>query len=386
MMRKSVCVGFWATLILLAVSWVGPVADATQFDLTYYVGVDLHVHELRFNGTSWTTADLMAATGAPNAAGASALTGHVYGTSDNVWYIATDQHVHGLAYYGSPAAWHTADVTALAGAPNAAAGSPLTSHLYGSSDNIYYVATDGDIHELAFYGSPATWHTANATALSGAPIPASNSPLTSVAFTVDNSESEFFISGDEHVRQIKFNGAWQTTDLTYTQGAPNATYGSSLTSHIYGNSESVWYIGSDQHVHEFAYYSSAWHTSDVTALAGAPDPVSGSALAGNQNGSQDDVYFINPSSHLHLLWFDGVHTWHSVDVSGLGGGPDPADQGALASHVYGSAENTYYFAGDQHVHELSFYNNSWHASDLTALAHAPNAVVGASDLISFLGL
>lgn len=134
----------------------------------------------------------MTQTGAPNAAASSALTGHVYGTSDNVWYVATDQHVHELAYYGSPATWHTADPTALAAAPNAKTGSPLTSHVYGNSDNIYYIATDGAVHELAFYGSPATWHTVNATALSGAPNPASGSPLTSEVY--NSAEHIYFTS------------------------------------------------------------------------------------------------------------------------------------------------------------------------------------------------
>jgi hypothetical protein len=380
----NLCVVKLLFALLLTVAF--PLFGEAAIDVTYFIGMDQHVHEIRFNGTTWSTRDLNAATGAPSAATGSPLTGHVYGTADNIYYIATDNHVHELTYYGSPATWHTVDATALAGAPNARSGSPLSSLVDGNADDIYYIATDGHIHELAFYSS--TWHHADITGLSGAPNPTAASPLTSEFYSPNSTENTYYIAADNHVHQIKFNArnsTWGTADLNAITGAPNAASGSALTSHIYGNSDNIWYIATDGHIHEFAFYSNIWHTADITALGGAPIPVAGSKLAGNQNGSTDDVYFIAPDPHVHLLWFNGINSWGSTNVTALSGAPAPYQATALASHVYGTAENVYYFTPDQHLREMAFYSNSWHAADLTTLSGAPYAAVG-SALLSFVGL
>jgi hypothetical protein len=382
-----------SSLLAAAVLFVGGtllLTAATSPDVIYYVGTNLHVNELRFNGNYWTTTDVTATTGAPTAASGSGLTGHLYYSSDNVWYVASDQHVHELAYYQS--AWHTSDITSLAGAPDAISNSALTSHMLGSSDNIYFIAVDSHIHELAFYGSPATWHTVDITAKAGAPDPTQGSPLTGETNTVNNTESTFFIGSDQHVHQISFNGSssqWGAADLTYLTGAPDATPGSSLTSHMYGNSENVYYIATDGDIHEFAYYGSPaqWYTSNVTAPSGGPSPVGGSALAGNQNGSYDDVYFIAPGPLVFLVWFNpSGDVWKPADITDSAGAPAPAQATALNSHVWlGTTPEVFCFTPNQHVQELAFYSNAWHGSDLTKLTGSPLAEVG-SPVIGFTGI
>ena len=85
---------------------------AASYSLVYYLGTDQHVHELRYNGSSWATTDLETATGAPSAASESSLVGNPYGSSDNIYYVAVDGDIHDFTFYGSPASWHTLDITA----------------------------------------------------------------------------------------------------------------------------------------------------------------------------------------------------------------------------------------------------------------------------------
>lgn len=83
----------------------------------------------------------------------------IYRTPD-VSYLGEDRHVHIQYFDGS---WHTTDVTAAAGAPNAAAGSPLADLLdtiYGTPD-VFYLGADQHVHLLYFNGR---WHTTDVTA------------------------------------------------------------------------------------------------------------------------------------------------------------------------------------------------------------------------------
>jgi hypothetical protein len=122
----------------------------------FYEGNDNHVYILYYNG-SWHTVDVMAAAGAPNAAFRTSLADMldtIYHTPD-AFYLGGDSHVHIMYYNGS---WHTADATAAAGAPNAALGASLADMLdtiYGTPD-VFYEGTDQNVHVLYFNGS---WHT-----------------------------------------------------------------------------------------------------------------------------------------------------------------------------------------------------------------------------------
>src|SRR5208282_2152151 len=97
---------------------------ATSPDVIYYIDSNQNVDELRFNGSNWSTTNVTSATSATKASSTGGITGHLFGSSDNVWYIGKDQHVHELVYYGAPASWHTSDITSLAGATNANLNSP----------------------------------------------------------------------------------------------------------------------------------------------------------------------------------------------------------------------------------------------------------------------
>ena len=92
----------------------------------YHLRTDQHVQELCGDGSTWQTQDLTTLTGALVAAAGSALSTFVDGAGGfHVYYLGTDQHVRELFFFNG--AWTTSDDTAAAGAPNAAAGSALTS-------------------------------------------------------------------------------------------------------------------------------------------------------------------------------------------------------------------------------------------------------------------
>src|SRR4249920_2651300 len=83
-------------------------------------------------------------------------------STDEVFYLGTDQHAHEL--WESGGIWHAADPTAAAGALNAVFGSPIVAQIntIASSDEVFYMGTDQDVHEL--WESGGIWHAADPTA------------------------------------------------------------------------------------------------------------------------------------------------------------------------------------------------------------------------------
>ncbi len=337
-------------------------SSATPVGSRVYVirGPHNHVNELAWVGSSWNTTDLPYATGAPSAIAGSALASHDSGGS-RVYFISSDSHVHELAWFvnqQSQGSWNTTDLTANAKDSNSntppppITGSALASH-DSSGSRVYFIGSDNHVHELAW---------------------------------LVNQQGQLL---------------WNTTDLTANakdgngNTPPPPITGSALASHDSGGSR-VYFIGSDNHVHELAWLVNqqgqlSWNTTDLTANTKdgngntPPPPITGSALASHDSGGSR-VYFIGSDNHVHeLAWLvnqQGQLLWNTTDLTanakdGKGNTPPPPISGsALASHDSGGSR--VYFIGkdptssDNHVHELAWVGSSWNTTDLTYVTAPPN--------------
>lgn len=379
-------------LVAAAIAFFGcPLLRATSPDCIYYIDSNQNVDELRFNGSSWTLTNLMTATSATSAATESRLTAHLWSNSDNVWYVGTDSHIHELAYYGSPASWHTADVTSLASGPDADADSPLTSHVNGSSDNVFYVAAQGDIHELSFNGS--TWTDTDITYASGAPQPTVTGAdnLTGVVNGFYDYEDTFFVAnGDINVITLtESNSTWSTYDINSTSGGYPPYSGGVLTSHMYRTNEEVYYIETYGDLASLVRYAGTtnWDTLDVTANdSGSLAPGSGtSPVTGYQNGNYDDIYFVDSSPGVYLDWYN-TSQWLYTNVTSAASGSAPDSSRGMVGHMW---ENTtpevHCFLSNGDVYEYAYYSNAWHGTDLSSIVSAPAAKT-ASPILAFTGI
>jgi len=256
----------------------------------FYIGIDQHVHHF-FTDTTWHTDDPTAMSGAPLAGTGSSLcsfldaTGKTTGTPGQaIFYIGTDQHVHHIY---SNTSWHNDDPTAMTGAPLAAVGSSLSCFIDPTGattgapggQSIFYIGTDQNIYHL--YSNTA-WHADAPTIMTGAPLAAVGSSLSSfldptgVTTGAPAGQSIFYVAADQHVHHIYSNTTWHTDDPTAMTGATLATVGSPLSSFLDPTGlttgtpagQSIFYIGTDQHVHHI-YSNTTWHTDDPTAMTGA---------------------------------------------------------------------------------------------------------------------
>jgi hypothetical protein len=186
-----------------------------------YLSPDKHVHELFYEiGVGpWKHADLVAAAaGSPSALSDRALTSWTEGAYQHVSYVGDDSHVHELFFEIGVGPWKHADlVAAAAGAPNAAANSALTSWTVGAYQHVAYLSADSHVHELFYEIGVGPWKHADLVALAGAPNAAADSALTSWADPNGAYQHVAYVGDDRHVHELFFEigvGPWKHADLT----------------------------------------------------------------------------------------------------------------------------------------------------------------------------
>jgi hypothetical protein len=151
-----------------------------------YTDTGGHVRELFYIASSrtWGAADLSALAGA-EAGTAVPRPPEVYvtnfpnqGPTARLTYMSTDRHVRELFYIASDAVWRAADLTALTGAPPSAGAPPVGDPLAtparsaplpdvvayttdfpneGPTARLVYTSREGDVCELNYVASAATW-------------------------------------------------------------------------------------------------------------------------------------------------------------------------------------------------------------------------------------
>jgi hypothetical protein len=238
-----------------------------------YIGSNQHVYQLRYDGTAWHFADLSTTAGTSDAALGSALTSLYYqnGTSMQVFYVGSNQHVDQLYYSGG--LWAGGDLTVATGAPNAAAGTTLSSdyNKLANTLEVEYIGSNQHVYQLWYNGT--VWHSADLSTTAGTSNAAPGSGLTSFYNQIANTMQVVYIGSNQHLYQLSYNGtSWSGSDLTAATGAPSAATGTVLSSDYnrLANTMEVEYIGSNQHVYQLWYEVAGWHWADLTALAGAP--------------------------------------------------------------------------------------------------------------------
>jgi hypothetical protein len=189
----------------------------------YYVGSNLHVYQLYWNG-SWSNKDLTVTSGAPNtAATAGGLTAFGAGTSPHVYYVGANQHVYEL-FINSSGVWKNSDLITVTLGQSAVFGSGLTSFLTGSDEHVYYIGIDQHLYELHWNGS---WHDFDLTAGTGGPVVGG---LALTSFFNGSDQHVYYEATNQHINELFWNGGWNNFDLMTATGAPNAVVGSAVTS------------------------------------------------------------------------------------------------------------------------------------------------------------
>jgi hypothetical protein len=304
----------------------------------------------------------------------------VVGTEGSrVYHLDASQHVIELAWLNG---WHFSDLTLAAQAGLAAPGSPFAAYTMPSGTEnhprVHYLDGSGNIDQIGWDGQ--AWHFQNLSIATGG-VAASDSPLAGFPMASGNA-TLFYVGKDRHVRELFWNGShWlPTSDVSNLSNVPVAVAaGSPLAafSAYTGTLQRVYFQGVDGHVYElYSKPDSTWDYRDVTGLTGAPAALPGTGMAALALGDNDElsrVYFVGTDQHVHELWWD-LQNWHVGDLSQLTGAGDVSSTTSLTacavSQVY---PHVYYEASGGAVRELWYWSEGqqWVSVDPIAESGAP---------------
>jgi hypothetical protein len=274
----------------------------------------------QLSGTNWTPKSLTSvATAQPPALG-SGLAGYstVLPESNNIFYQGADRHVHLIART-TGRGW--AEEKGLGVGPAAALASPLSGHATTQTDEVFYLGTDQHIYELWRWSTKFDgWHSQDVTqAVPAGVVAAVGSPLASFFDARTNTDALFFVGTDQHVHEFRYaNHAWEGIDLTAASRAAPVGVGSMLAAHVnqISGSQEVFFVNGDQTIEEIwspANGLSAWKTANLTRLAGGNTEAAslGGPLtaAVNTVSNTDDLYYIGSDGNVYGLSSPDNRRW-----------------------------------------------------------------------------
>jgi len=239
---------------------------------------------------------------------------------------------------------------------------------------IYYSNNDVGREIWELYYSENAWHNHSLTASVGdAPLALGSQPLTYV-WKSQNTQHVFYVGNDSHVHELYFDGSWHHNDLTNSVGdnPPAPTGGLTGFAFERENTQHVFYLGQDKNIHEF-YYDGAWHHNNLSVDAGFEG--FGNHISTNlsayawENDGTEHVFFGSMYGDIFELWYRIGGQWNVHNVTNMAGVPSSFKIGtaALAAYVWENqgTEHVIYLGNDDHIHELWFDQGGvWHHNDL----------------------
>lgn len=217
-----------------------PTKPNNQFHV-YYQDANAHdLHQLYFNGSSWSDSDLTSITGAycPTIWMAGFATG-------NLQHILCDgygkftNYLDLLHIYYNNYAWVYEDITYRAGDAGLACGTDtgVAGFVVGKQGEAYDVTQDGHVHQYTYVNTG--WFDLDLTLFAGAPEQSSGG-ITAFP-TTPNNQFHIYYAPNNDVYQIYFNGTnWSVENLTGGTGQADVYAGTA--GFAIGNLQHVFYF------------------------------------------------------------------------------------------------------------------------------------------------
>jgi hypothetical protein len=308
--------------------------------------------------------------------------------NEHVIFIGADKNVYELVYKNGK--WSYTDLTTKAGAPIAAAKSPLVGYQTSNSyEHINYVADDNHVHELIYthqWEHHDLTQAANDLKAGSARDVLTGSSL--VAYQTSNGYEHVFYIGENRqpeksnlIYELIYTDHWAANEISKKQRA--GTYSTALTGFQTSNGyEHVFYI--DTVVYELIY-TGQWKDNDLHlhVVGGQANPLETISLAGLQTSNGNEhVFYVGHGDYIHeLIYTNGA--WFDNPIGGVVASSATALTAFQTSnhHVHVNYTDNQTNKGnlqESHVHEL-IYTSGWEDNDLTtaANAHKPNSAPAA---------
>jgi hypothetical protein len=308
----------------------------------YYVDNSAqHVHQLYFNGSNWSDADLTASTGGPQAY-AYGVSGFAIGNLQYVFYVSVDNHVHELNY--NNANWSDTDLTGVVGGNTASAG-PLVAFATKPNNQFHVYYQDlNTLNEYQLYFNGTSWSYQDLTSIIGGAYCYAD---WITGFAIGNQQHLFCAgyqsnSSNLNLLHIYYNNStWVYEDVT-TAGLP-MYLGAGIAAFKVPNANQLelWSVTSNTHFDRFYHVvkPSQWVFNDLTNEIGAPtDSQFGQIVAFVTTPNYQYHVYYAPSTELYQIYYNGT-SWSVEDLTGGVGNAD--DNSGMAGFAIGNYQHVF---------------------------------------------
>jgi hypothetical protein len=236
----------------------------------FYVTVDQHVHELNYNNVNWTDTDV---TSLGNGVLANPVIS-AFPTKPNnqlhIYYQDSNAHdMHQLYFNGS--SWSDSDLTSATGA-YCPGGQWWFGLATGNLQHIVcagYGAYSNNLDLLHIHYNNYTWVYQDITfRAGGSELPIF--PDSGVAGFAASSQGHIYaVTNDSHVHQFTYDsGQWISLDLSATIGAPDKTYGGIAAFRTTPNGQFHIFYAPNSDIYQLYFNGTAWSVQNLTGGGG----------------------------------------------------------------------------------------------------------------------
>jgi hypothetical protein len=333
------------------------------------------VHQLSYDGSNWMDQSLNGSGPTSDALAAFATMpndqAHVYyaGSGENLTF-----DVHQLFYNG--VSWSDEDLTVLSGGAKALNGTVVTGFSVGNYQYVYYVSDNNHLHQLLY--DNYNWTDSDLTAQTGGP---QVSRFNLVAFTTTPAVHVYYMEladfYHQHIHQMfNTNGSnWQDQDLTNLTGGASGNVGIpfQMAGFNIGNFQYVYFLSDAAHIHELVYNNSSWSDEDLTALTKTSTGYNNCYIAALviPGTKKMRVYYVTPKLHLSQLASTNNKKWTNSDLTKKTKGPLPTPYNQIIAFTSGPKNqvNVYYGSGTDVNRLFQPTPTTWSNEDLTVLTN-----------------
>jgi hypothetical protein len=254
----------------------------------FYLGNDLHVHQLYFNGSSWSDQDI-------TTLGSGVVTDFnslvAYSTTNgrfHVFYLANNSNdIHELNFNGST--WSDLSLKTVVAQEPAARGW-MAGFATGNQQHLFFAAYSpkDKLHLARLFFNGSKWVNQDLSAkVHGLPLSAA-SGIT--AFAVSSTHLEAYcVTNDLEVHQFTLNnGVWTDQDLLNNQ--PDASINQMVAFKTANNQFHLFYPPND--IYQLSFNGTSWSDVDLTTLTGGGVPNGSGGMGGFAISNSPYVFYV----------------------------------------------------------------------------------------------
>jgi len=263
----------------------------------------------------------------------------------------------------------------------AASGINDSGQIVGTGTN-----SQGELHAFLMTPVAGNWSDQNLISLAGSGTLAEAKAGVS-SYAIQDGQHIFFVASNQHVHQLYFNNSWWTDqDITSYNGDQElAATNSAVSAFADANGQYTYFVDTNQNIREYLYDSNGvWHDTDLSAGTGVVAQ-SGTGLASYAIADGIHVFYIGSDKHVFQLYYSAAKgTWSNQDLTSYNGDKElAASPSALSSFADANGQHTYFADSKRHVHEYLYSAGQWSDSNLMTLAGSTTQAAVGSGLSSY---